>query len=1023
MKSYLFLIIIFLFELGCAAQDGDISYDKGIEDLDAGQYVDALMMFEKATTVYRTDGNKMGFTKAVLQATKIKINNKKFKAASKTIEELVAYYSMNQLANDSLWVEIMNTKALNLKHLGQFENALAVNDQLLNNENVSRQYADRIYHLRSRIEMDLGNYSNAIASAKKSLEGYVKEKDSSNQAAIYNIIGVGLYFQDKLDSTLVYYNKSLQLKEQLKADNYELAISTFNIGTVYEATADYDRAIFYYKQAEKYDLLDGGEVVGVLSDIYVAMVNSYYSMGDYGNAEIYSKKALQLASKVYGENSTYSSFVYVSYANLLELKNQRREAIEYIKKALEIRKKTYGYNHRWTFESYLDLGNNYLLLKELDSARVNLHYAFEVAKRLNSKVSLCYSKKVLGELQTAMGKHEDSQKLYQEAKRLSNEIYGENHDLSLEIQYLLAESYFFNKDIVAAKNSIEWFKKLYAQNNNSLVEFFIPDILDLENRIYAQGLHRPGKKGFEREIMTNILAQVDIINSIRNRYAKDDSKMFVGKERDKVIANAIALSYRLYEIDKKDSYLETAFKMSELNRNNILLEGIQKTRFQKMAGIPDHILEKENKLIQNIELTKKEIHYAENASDPVTKKIDSLLSVQLVLNDNLEEHLNAVKENYPDYFSLKYAREPISIDRLQHDVLKANQTFIEYYVGDKDTYLFVIEKTSKKMLKISKSDRLREKAVALRSKAIERKDVSEEAQTMFELLLGDLKVKKNLIVVTDNFLNDIPFEILQNGAGQLIKKHLVSYSGSANLLSQQKQTSSLHGDKLIWCGFAPEFELLDNLPSTKDEIIEIAKIMGGKMFSGKLATLENFKEEAARASIIHLATHTTMDNLNPKYNKLHFAKDTLNSELTTSDIYALSLDAELAVLSACNTGYGKFEKGEGTMNMARAFKYAGVESTIMSLWKVPDKQTTTIMVSFYRHLKMGLPKNEALQKAKLDYLASTDDNLLKHPYYWAGFVVSGNTDPISDPISKWWWLLVIPAITVPALYRIKRKSA
>ena len=102
----------------------------------------------------------------------------------------------------------------------------------------------------------------------------------------------------------------------------------------------------------------------------------------------------------------------------------------------------------------------------------------------------------------------------------------------------------------------------------------------------------------------------------------------------------------------------------------------------------------------------------------------------------------------------------------------------------------------------------------------------------------------------------------------------------------------------------------------------------------------------------------------------------------------------MAVLSACNTGFGKLEKGEGVMSMARAFHFSGVPAVVMSLWKVPDRSTKEIMLHFYKYLKEGNSKSVALQKAKLDYLSSTDDMALRHPYYWAGFVINGNTEPL-----------------------------
>ena len=119
-----------------------------------------------------------------------------------------------------------------------------------------------------------------------------------------------------------------------------------------------------------------------------------------------------------------------------------------------------------------------------------------------------------------------------------------------------------------------------------------------------------------------------------------------------------------------------------------------------------------------------------------------------------------------------------------------------------------------------------------------------------------------------------------------------------------------------------------------------------------------------------------------------------DEELTASEIYTSKSKVNLAVLSACNTGFGKIEKGEGVMSMARAFHYSGIPSVLMSLWKVPDQETKTIMIDFYRYLKKGKSKSEALRMAKLSYLKKNDNSDLAHPYYWSGFVINGNTDPL-----------------------------
>jgi len=95
------------------------------------------------------------------------------------------------------------------------------------------------------------------------------------------------------------------------------------------------------------------------------------------------------------------------------------------------------------------------------------------------------------------------------------------------------------------------------------------------------------------------------------------------------------------------------------------------------------------------------------------------------------------------------------------------------------------------------------------------------------------------------------------------------------------------------------------------------------------------------------------------------------------------------VLSACETGLGKIEQGEGIRSLGRNFMEAGAQATIISLWNVNDKSTALIMTDFYKQLKAGKPKDEALRQAKLNYLQrATQKN--SHPYFWAAFIPAGD---------------------------------
>jgi CHAT domain-containing protein len=121
------------------------------------------------------------------------------------------------------------------------------------------------------------------------------------------------------------------------------------------------------------------------------------------------------------------------------------------------------------------------------------------------------------------------------------------------------------------------------------------------------------------------------------------------------------------------------------------------------------------------------------------------------------------------------------------------------------------------------------------------------------------------------------------------------------------------------------------------------------------------------------------------------------------EIYNLKLNSDLVTLSSCQTGLGEFIKGEGIEGINRAFFYAGTSSVLMSLWSVNDQASYQLMERFYYHLRSSESIMSALRKAKLELI---DSNTLSHPYYWAGFIVSGKADEVVFPHKVNMWLLL-----------------
>jgi CHAT domain-containing protein len=170
-----------------------------------------------------------------------------------------------------------------------------------------------------------------------------------------------------------------------------------------------------------------------------------------------------------------------------------------------------------------------------------------------------------------------------------------------------------------------------------------------------------------------------------------------------------------------------------------------------------------------------------------------------------------------------------------------------------------------------------------------------------------------------------------------------------------------------------------------------------KVFVGREAGEKTFKALAPQYATIHLATHGVLDNRDPLNSYLLLTKTEDETEndglLHAREIIDLNLDADLAVLSACETGNGRISPGEGVIGMSWAFLVAGARSVVVTQWRVNSASTARLMENFYQAMARqrdlnGRSKSQAIREASLRLLK---DRRYSHPFYWAGFVlVNGN---------------------------------
>jgi len=552
----------------------------------------------------------------------------------------------------------------------------------------------------------------------------------------------------------------------------------------------------------------------------------------------------------------------------------------------------------------------------------------------------------------------------------------------------------------------------------------------------------------------------ELLYKLRTTQRNDETKYELGNITHRLSQNAVKICNTLFLKTQKKEYLHEAFLYAELSKSAVLFGTIHNLKSMKVAGIPKNLIVRENGLKVQISYFKGEIFYELQQGKHANKeRIEKLENKVEAISKEHNILLKKLERNYPQYYNLKYSNKSITLSELQK-VLKPDEVFLEYVVTD--TFVYVLAITNKdvksqfKPLKRPLPYTVKKLQHALRNNKADLYAIHGNA--LYQSTIGELSsfIKgKKLIIAPDAELNYIPFGVLPTNQPQLkstgasiyrqvhflIEDHPIYYNYSAGMFLLEKQSlqqKSFSGKIATW---APNFtsmeaiikdkgigETLRPLPGAQQEAQHIADMFGSHAYINAAASELQFKNKAKQYSVLHIATHGVLNDLDPMFSSLILKNEGKEDGILHAfELYNMQLNADLAVLSACNSGMGKLAKGEGIFSIARGFSYAGIPNIIMSKWPVSDWSTELLMKEFYENLKKGIPIDEALQQAKIKYLNENRDNAnLLAPFYWGGFVLSGSSTTIDslkdDSINYFWYIGGFLLVALLVFSLVRRRS-
>jgi len=650
-----------------------------------------------------------------------------------------------------------------------------------------------------------------------------------------------------------------------------------------------------------------------------------------------------------------------------------------------------------------------------------------------------------------MGHYEKAESVYLQALNIKKEVLGEKHPNYIESLNDLAQLYEETN-----RPKLAWEKVQQAIEANT--NYTISQTIDAETTAKLAEVDYVSFDGIGNSlgVIYKILAQENrkteqtYINDLALKLLKQDKNQLTSEAgKLRVLEESHKWILQSMQVLDKEKDAAKIFSMMEQNKSVLLLDAASTKRAHIAGLLPDSLIQKEKELEKKFTETKAALAQKR----PKTER-DNIRTALNQLNLQIDQFQQTIKQDYPKYASLKYMREAIDVNAIQA-TLDEKTALLEYLAGDTVVYMVCVTKEQVKIHELELDNQELKRRVKSLHQAlsdyqqlIKNQDVAyvnytRQAHWFYKNLVApafsaDQDIEE-LVIVSDAELGHLPFEaFLVEQAPQtttayeqlhyLIKDYKISYNYSAALWKENKESvHKKHNGQIL--GVAANYkitldsskldwrlpidkrrrEFLIPLPAARNEVETLQKHYQGSYVFDGLASESFFKEEASEFGVIHLAMHGLLNKKEQALSCLAFTEISDSAEnnfLHAYEISKMDLSADLVILSACETGFGKFERGNGIASLARSFMYAGVPSLIVSLWQVNDQATSRIMQNLYQKLSDGLPVHEALRQAKLDYIQSAK-GITAHPAFWSPFIHIGNTQAIAIQEKGNWlpWLI------------------
>lgn len=895
---------------------------------------------------------------------------------------------------------------------------------------------------QGNLDQELEHYLRALEIIKAGVGA-----ETNEAARMMSNIGWCYGQQGDFVTQYDYHYKSLMIRQEILDLNHpDVAISLNNVGANCLRRGDNRGAVDFLRRAA--DIIEDipPEDIPELAGVWYNLATAYGALGDRDNELVYLKRTLESDRNSFGESHFY---VALDEQNLglcqMHLGNYEA-ALEHLHRAVAIAEDALPGAHQYK-------GNIYRALVRVHSERGDLDQAKHWFERSRTQYLQVYGEEnpiaaeVYDLLATAYATNADTIAALTTLGHALELARGglERPDYLLgNICFKLSGLYDRPQERDSAlfwvQQAIigvcEVFDNEDPMHNPVASDIFVsPEVTEILLR-KMQLLIAANET--DVALATGLLAD-SIITEMLSFHRQDGSRERLVAAAQQLYRTLVRLCATEFQRSEDPQLAHQALQFIEKGGNVNLRTALAEASARNLGRIPDSILANDQRLKVDIAFHREALRNANKAKD--TAAADA--SLRLLQQSELErqELLRKIESEYANWFAVRYQESLPSLQELQHSLERQTQMLIYQLDGESVTCIAVDRRSIeiRDDLEVDTAQ-CRELITQLSTGLSHNTRTSDSTFAaasfgIYESIVEPVQRSEHdhLIIIPDGILAYLPFEVLTTELANtsavdfgalpyLLRDYNISYSWSPfSAFHFDHERAKAPESFAAWAPRASSAGLAQ-LKGNDIEAIECASVWSGDVWSEE-ATEQQFTASAREYQILHLATHAITDDQEPLASFLDLlpsGTERFDGALTAAEVYNLELNADLVVLSACNTGDGEFASGEGVKSLGRAFAFAGSPSTVTSLWSLPDLSTSSLMTDFYKHLKSGETIATSLREAKLSYLANIDDPLRAHPFFWAALVAQGDGEIAKASTRPLWIWLVGGAALLIALLVVRK---